>query len=47
MPKHKLVLEMEIYGVSMDGLTMEAARERFMEYLKKEFGMMKNKLPLN
>jgi len=46
MPEHKLVLEMEIYGVSMDGCTLEASRERFMEHLKKEFGMETSTLPL-
>jgi len=45
MPDHELVLQMEIYGVSLDDVTMDEARIRFMEYLKQEFGMVKNKLP--
>jgi len=46
MPDHELVLQMEIYGASLDDVTIDEARVHFMEYLKQEFGMAKNKLPL-
>jgi len=46
MPDHELVLQMEIYGASLDDVTVDEARVHFMEYLKQEFGMAKNKLPL-
>ena len=45
MPEHKLVLEMEIYGINMDGGTVEFGRVKFLEFLKKDFGMGKSTLP--
>jgi hypothetical protein len=42
MEENKLVLELEMYGVTMDGGTMEFAREKFMRFIKKSFGMDKS-----
>ena len=42
MDENNLVLELEMYGVSMDGGSMEYAREKFMRFIKKSFGMDKS-----
>ena len=39
MDENTLVLELEMYGVGMEGGTMEFARDKFMRFIKKSFGM--------
>jgi len=45
MDENKLILELEIYGISIDGCTLEQGRVKFLDFLKSSFGMDANPLP--